>query len=134
MDYLASLAGSDALDRRGRLRAVFDSLHERGEALLAQLWEGLSRIKGIRLFGPPPSAVRTPTLSFTIVDCPAAEASRQLARRGIFASHGDFYATTVARKLGVSQQGLIRIGCACYSTEDEIARVVDAVREFADPR
>ncbi len=136
VDYLASLAaespGAELMGCRDRLRIVFDSLHERGTALLAQLWEGLSHIAGVRLFGPPPSAVRTPTLSFTIAACPAAEASRQLARRGIFASHGDFYATTVARKLGVGQQGLVRIGCACYSTEDEIAHVVDAVREIAD--
>jgi cysteine desulfurase family protein (TIGR01976 family) len=134
VDYLASLDGCETVGRRDRLRAVFDSLHERGAALLEQLWEGLSRVQGIRVFGPPPAAARTPTLSFTIPGRPAAEASRQLARQGIFASHGDFYATTVVRKLGLSQQGLVRIGCACYSTEEEIARVIDAVREIADAR
>ena len=138
VDFLASLAfepaGCEPLGRRDRLRAVFDSLHQRGATLLAQLWEGLSGVPEVRLFGPPPVAARTPTLSFTIAALPAAEVSVHLARRGIFASHGDFYATTVARRLGVSQQGLVRIGCACYSTEDEIARVVDAVREIAGAR
>ena len=134
VDYLASLAveppGSERLARRDRLRTVFDALHERGAELLAQLWDGLGGIAGVRVFGPPPAAARTPTLAFTIAGCPAAEASRRLARRGIFASHGDFYATTVVRKLGVGEEGLVRIGCACYSTEDEVARVVDAVREI----
>jgi cysteine desulfurase family protein (TIGR01976 family) len=133
--YLASLAiepqGVERLGRRDRLRTAFDVLHRRGSALLALLWEGLDGIAGVRLFSPPPAAARTPTLSFTISACPAAEVSRRLARRGIFASHGDFYAKTVARRLGVDRDGLVRIGCACYSTEDEIARVLDSVRGIA---
>ena len=131
VDYLASLAdddsGEDDAPRRERLRAAFDALHDRGCSLVARLWDGLSRIDGVKLFGPPPDAPRTPTLSFTVGDRPSSEVSRQLAGLGIFASHGDFYATTVARRLGVAAQGLVRIGCACYSTEDEIDRVVDGV-------
>ncbi len=135
VDYLASLAspssgGPDA-GRRERLRAVFDVLHDRGCSLLARLWEGLSGIQGVRLYGPPPDAPRTPTLSFTLGGLASSEVSRRLAGRGIFASHGDFYATTVAQRLGVSAQGLVRIGCACYSTEEEIDRVVEGVREIA---
>ena len=40
--------------------------HQRGSVLLKQLWDGLSELEGVRLFGPPPSAPRTPTLAFTI--------------------------------------------------------------------
>jgi cysteine desulfurase family protein (TIGR01976 family) len=138
VEYLASLAGpsSDGPDtsRRERLRAVYEALHDRGSSLLARLWEGLSDIDGVRLFGPPPDAPRTPTLSFTVGDLPSSEACRRLAGRGIFASHGDFYATTVARRLGVASQGLVRIGCACYSTEEEIDRVVAGLREMARSR
>jgi cysteine desulfurase family protein (TIGR01976 family) len=130
VEYLASLAGEEG-PRRDRLRAVFGALHDRGVALLSRLWEGLSDIQGVRLFGPPPDAPRTPTLSFALGDLPSSEVSRLLAGRGIFASHGDFYATTVARRLGVDAQGLVRIGCACYTTEDEIDRVIEGVREIA---
>jgi cysteine desulfurase family protein (TIGR01976 family) len=134
VDYLASLAdrftGADA-SRRDRLRAVFEALHERGCSLLSRLWQGLSAIEGVRLFGPPPDAPRTPTLSFAVGEMPSSEVGRHLAGRGIFASHGDFYATTVARRLGVAEQGMVRIGCACYSTEEEIDRVVDGVRAIA---
>ncbi len=135
VDYLASLAapapgGPDA-PRRDRLRAVFEALHDRGAALLARLWQRLHHVDGIRLFGPPPDAPRTPTLSFAVGEMPSSEVARLLAGRGIFASHGDFYATTVARRLGVAAQGMVRIGCACYSTEEEIDRVADAVRAIA---
>jgi selenocysteine lyase/cysteine desulfurase len=138
VDYLASLAseapGAGSPSRRERLRTVFEVLHERGASLLSRLWEGLCRIDGVRLFGPPPDAPRTPTLSFNVREIPASEVSRLLARRGVFASHGDFYAMTVARRLGLAARGMVRIGCACYSTEEEIDRVVDGVRNIATGR
>ena len=136
VDYLASLSGEPSAgeltsSRRARLLKTLEEFHRRGEELLLQLWEGLSRVPGIRLFGPPPGASRTPTLSFTIRDCPAGEAARGLADRGVFASHGDFYAMTVARRLGVDPEGLVRVGCACYTTDEEIERVIDGVRTIA---
>ncbi len=128
VDYLASLAGPDVIPRRDRLAAAFEALHDRGQALLARLWEGLAEIRGVRLFGPPPDAPRTPTLSLIVGDRPSSEVAASLARLGLFVSHGDFYARTVARRLGVLDQGLVRIGCACYTTEDEVDRVIQAIR------
>jgi cysteine desulfurase family protein (TIGR01976 family) len=132
VDYLASLAaGAEGLSRRERLRAVFDSLHRRGAELVGRLWRGLGAVHGVRLFGPPPDARRTPTLALTVVGVPAAEVSRRLAERGIFASHGNFYALSVTRRLGVEPEGLVRIGCACYSTEEEVDRVIEATAAIA---
>ena len=128
VDYLASLAGPDLIPRRDRLAAVFEAFHDRGQSLLARLWEGLAAIPGVRLFGPPPDAPRTPTLSLIVGDRPSSEVAASLARLGLFVSHGDFYARTVARRLGVLDQGLVRIGCACYTTEDEVDRVIQAIR------
>jgi cysteine desulfurase family protein (TIGR01976 family) len=133
--YLAALArdttGTSPRPRRARLQAVFEAFHERGGALLKQLWEGLSDIEGVRLFGPPPTAPRTPTLAFTLAGRPSALVCQLLAARGIFASHGNFYAMTVVERLGVADQGLVRVGCACYTTGEEVARAIDAVRAIA---
>ena len=130
--FLASLArerdGATPAPQRSRLEAVFEALHERGSVLLKQLWDGLSELKGVQLFGPPPSAPRTPTLAFTVDGKQADEVSRKLADRGIFVSHGDFYATTVARRLGVGDAGFVRVGCACYTSREEVDRVIEAVR------
>ncbi len=138
VDYLASLAigpaGTPALARRQRLGVVYDELHKRGSALLRRLWDGLSTIGGVRLHGPPPGAPRTPTLACTIAGWTSADASRQLAARGIFASHGNFYAMTVAKRLGAERDGLLRFGCACYTNEDEVDRVVDAVRAIVQAK
>jgi cysteine desulfurase family protein (TIGR01976 family) len=135
VDYLASLArpaaGVSSGSRRERLRAVFQVFHERGLSLLNQLWEGLSAIEGVKIYGPPPSAPRTPTLAFTLAGRSAEEVSRLLADRGIFASHGNFYALTVVERLRVTDQGLVRLGCACYTTQDEVARVIEGVSAIA---
>jgi selenocysteine lyase/cysteine desulfurase len=135
VDFLASLArepdGSRQSARRARLRSVFETLHQRGRALCKQLWDGLGEIRGVRIFGPPPDAVRTPTVAFTVNGQPAAHVSRRLADRGIFASHGNFYAMTLVDRLGVDDVGLVRIGCACYTTGDEVDRVIDGVRAIA---
>jgi selenocysteine lyase/cysteine desulfurase len=135
VDYLAGLAteatGASPRPRRERLQAVFEVLHDRGTALFQQLWDGLSGIERFKLFGPPPTAPRTPTLALTVAGLPAAEVSRRLADRGIFASHGNFYAMTVADRLRVARDGLVRIGCACYTTDEEVARVIEGVRTIA---
>jgi selenocysteine lyase/cysteine desulfurase len=106
----------------------FGWLHERGEKLTRMLWDGLTSIKGVHVYGPPPSKPRTPTVSFTVDGMTSEEVARALVKRGIFASHGDFYAATVVRVLGV--EGLVRIGCAAYTTEEEVERLLDAVRSI----
>ncbi|HMJ05388.1 MAG TPA: cysteine desulfurase-like protein [Chthoniobacterales bacterium] len=129
VDFLASLAPGPS--RRARLTTAFEGLHAHGRALLAQLWDGLSAIEGVELYGPPPDAPRTPTLAFTIKGVPSLEASRRLAQRGLFVSNGDFYATTVVERLGREREGLIRAGCACYTTSEEIERLIAGVQEIA---
>jgi selenocysteine lyase/cysteine desulfurase len=54
-----------------------------------------------------------------------------LAERGLFASHGDFYAQTVIERLGLTPEGLVRVGCACYTSDEEIERLIEAVQEIA---
>jgi cysteine desulfurase family protein (TIGR01976 family) len=129
VEFLASLA--DGPDRRNRLRATFEGLHERGMALVGRLWQRLTEIEGVRPYGPPPSEPRTPTVAFTVDGRPAGEVARRLADRGIFASNGDFYASTVLDRLGRPREGLVRVGCACYTTEEEIDALSASVREIA---
>jgi cysteine desulfurase family protein (TIGR01976 family) len=130
VDFLAGLAAPGAT-RRERLHASFDALHERGAALLRRLHDALQAVCGIRLYGPGPNAPRTPTLSLTVDRHAPAAVCARLAERGLFASHGDFYATTVAERLGQAREGFVRVGCACYTTEAEIDRLVAALAAIA---
>ena len=85
----------------------------------------------VTLYGPPPDSRRTPTLAFTIEGCSSTDAARRLAEKGLFLSHGDFYAYTIVQRLGLAPEGLIRAGCACYTTEEEIDRLIDGVDEIS---
>ena len=98
--------------------------------LFKTLWEGLSAIEGVRLFGQNPESERTPTIAFTIKNVASQTVSEKLAERGVFTSHGDFYAMTVVEKLGLGNDGLVRAGCACYTTVEEIERLIDGVQRI----
>ncbi len=132
IDFLASLAneGSTKESRRARLAHAYEELHARNSQLTEQLWNGLSSIEGVRLYGPPPDKARTPTISFTVDGVTSTDVARQLAARGLFLSHGDFYAATIPERLGLGDEGLVRAGCACYTTAEEIERLIEGVAEI----
>lgn len=129
VEFLASLSGDAGASRRERLAQSMAGLHERGELLLQQLWDGLQGINGVTVYGPPPGTPRTPTVSFRVHGMPSEEVARALAPRGLYVSNGDFYASTIARRLGVSDEGLVRAGCACYTSADEVQRLVSGVAD-----
>lgn len=128
VDFIASLAGQSGGSRRERLKTAIRGLHDRGDDMFLALWNGLSSIAGVKLFGPPPGSPRTPTVSFVVEGIESESVARELAERGIFVSHGNFYALTVAERLGYAKEGLVRAGLACYSTEDEVNRLVAGVQ------
>jgi len=128
VEFLASLGTGDT--RRGRLQAAFEGLHLRGQALLERLWNGLSGIPGVRLYGPEPGTPRTPTVAFTVRDHGSDDVARALGRAGVFVSNGDFYASTVVERLGLGAGGLVRAGCACYTSEAEVDSLMAGVKEL----
>jgi cysteine desulfurase family protein (TIGR01976 family) len=129
IDFLASL-GTGSTRREG-IANTYAELHSRSTELLQTLWSGLNSINGVNLYGPSATSSRTPTVSFTVEGVFSTEVARQLAARGLFLSHGDFYAATVIERLGLGPEGLVRAGCACYSTADEIERLIEGVSEVA---
>ena len=128
IDFLASLAGGT--DRRSALTATFAELHRRGQPLVERMISGLAAIDGVRLYGPPASAPRTPTIAFTIRGRTTDVVADRLADEGLFLSNGDFYAATVIERLGVGD-GVVRAGAACYTTEEEVERLIAAVARLA---
>ena len=128
VDFLASLAGDGQESRRAALETTFNELHARGERLLARLWSGLAEIDGVTLYGPQPGTPRTPTIAFTVRGRSTDDVAVALAKHGLFVSNGDFYAATVVERLGRIPDGLVRAGCACYTSEEEVDRLIDGVR------
>jgi len=128
VDFIASLG--QGRTRRERLASAFNFMHGRDTELCKSLWYGLNEINGVLTYGPPPGPDRTSLVSFTVGDAPSREISTFLAERGLFLSHGNFYASTVVERLGLTVLGLVRAGCSVYTTAEEVQRLVDAVGEF----
>jgi selenocysteine lyase/cysteine desulfurase len=135
-DRVRTGSGSDRINNstsplRESLKSAFAGLRAHSSPQVKRLWEELSKTKGVRLYGPSPDVERTPTVSFIVKNVASTEVARRLAERGLFASHGDFYAQTVIERLGLAPEGLVRVGCACYTSDEEIERLIDAVREIS---
>ncbi len=144
VDFYASLVGvriptrrdsdrmaDSTLNRRELLRDAFAGLRAHSSPQVRILWDSLARIDGVRLYGPPPDVERTPTVSFIVKNLASTEVARRLAARGLFVSHGDFYAQTVVDRLGLQSEGLVRVGCACYTSDDEVERLIEGLKEIA---
>ncbi len=139
VEFLAGLVkgkakpkAADALQRSARLDALFAELAPREGELLRRLWEGLAGVRGVRLYGPPPAEDRAPTLSFTVAGVMPREVSSRLAdEAGAFLSHGNFYAATAVKRLGLGPDGLVRAGISIYTSQEEVDRLVEGVERIA---
>ncbi|MFN8058769.1 MAG: cysteine desulfurase-like protein [Vicinamibacterales bacterium] len=131
VDFLASL--TRAASRRAALTRVMSVFHERGQQQVQRLWDGLSDIAGVTLYGPPPGGARTSTVSFALRTHSSDDVARALVEDGVFVSNGDFYASTVIRRIGHEADGVVRVGCACYTTDDEIDRLIAGVHRLSRP-
>jgi cysteine desulfurase family protein (TIGR01976 family) len=127
VEFLASIGGDEG-SRRERLARGYAWLHEQGLRLTKMLWDGLAELPRVRVYGPPPAQPRTPTVSFTVEGMSCDDVARHLATRGVFASSGDFYAATVCERYEI--ESLLRVGCACYTTAEEVQRLLAAVAEL----
>jgi cysteine desulfurase family protein (TIGR01976 family) len=129
VEFIGSLGRGDS--RRRRLADAARGLQVHGQSLVDRLWRGLGDIPGVTRYGPPPDRPRTPTVSFNVAGRSAEAVALALAARGVFVSHGDFYAATVMRRLGLEAGGAVRAGCACYTSEAEVDRLLEGVETAA---
>jgi cysteine desulfurase family protein (TIGR01976 family) len=132
--FLAGVAGPvgpDPSALRPALVASYASLHADAAPLVDRLWDGLGAIAGVTRYGRPPGQPRTPTVSFVVDGRTSHDVAARLVEDGLFVSSGDFYAQTLVERLGHGQDGLVRIGCACYTTASEIDRLLAAVARLA---
>ena len=128
VDFIASLGRGNT--RREKLGDAFSLIHDRDVRLTEQLWNGLSQIDSVKIYGPKPDVSRTSLVSFTVGDHKSRDVAGFMSDRGLFLSHGNFYAATVVERLGLTGQGLLRAGCSVYTTSNDVQRLIDGIREF----
>jgi cysteine desulfurase family protein (TIGR01976 family) len=126
-------------DRRTALLEAMRLIRAHELDLLGRLMAGLSSIPGVRFWGITDparfAAERAPTVSITIAGVPARAAATSLARHGIFAWDGDFYARALVERLGLADSGgLLRLGIVHYNIAAEIDRALEAIEAIAGRR
>jgi cysteine desulfurase family protein (TIGR01976 family) len=137
--YLAGLGvefgGAEAAgSRRSKLVAAMGAIRAYELDLYRRLAGGLASIPGLRLFGitdPAEFERRTPTAGFTLEGLKAREVATQLGDRGIAVWDGDFYATGLVERLGLAEEGLVRVGLTHYNTAEEVDRLLEELTEIA---
>ncbi|MGN3955808.1 cysteine desulfurase-like protein [Streptomyces sp. WAC8370] len=125
VDFLAGLDPEAGGSRRDRLVASFAALEAHEDALRERLERGLAELGGITVYSR--AARRTPTLLFTVADLRPADVYRQLAERAVDAPAGSFYAVEAARRLGLGDEGGVRVGLAPYTSAEDVDRLLTAL-------
>ncbi|WP_392667501.1 cysteine desulfurase-like protein [Streptomyces sp. LN785] len=130
VDFLAGLAPGADGTRRERLLAAFEVIEAHEDALRARIEEGLAALGAVTSHSR--AAHRTPTLLLTLAGRSATAASRYLADHGIDAPAGSFYALEASRRLGLGDEGGLRIGLAPYNSAEDVDRLLETLSGFLD--
>jgi cysteine desulfurase family protein (TIGR01976 family) len=127
VDFLAGLGGTGTT-RRERLISSLQLVEEYEDGLRDDLESRLAAIPGVTLYGH--AASRTPTLLFAIEGHAPAAVAEHLARAGVNAPAGSFYAYEPAKLLGIGSTGAVRAGLAPYTDQADIDRLVAALERL----
>src|SRR5215213_236548 len=129
IDFIASLGNGTAL--RDRLVSGMRAVEEYEADLAARFRAGLREIPRIQLYAATDGVRKTPTVAFRINGCTPREVTEHMTERGFFVADGHFYASTLARKLGIHDKGgWIRAGLAPYNTEEEVEGFIEELKSL----
>jgi cysteine desulfurase family protein (TIGR01976 family) len=134
INFIASIG--EGTTRRESIENAFIKIEEYENNLARKLRSALANMPEITLYQAPDSVIKTPTIAFTIKGADTVEVCKYLAENySIFIASGDFYASTLADKLGINKKGgWIRAGLAPYNTEEEIDTVIKAIQAYVETK
>jgi selenocysteine lyase/cysteine desulfurase len=134
VDYLASLSNAGG-DSRDRLNAAFAAIQAHETELGDQLLRGLRDLPDFRLWGINDSArwnERVPTFSLTHDRLPPHAMAAALAEQGLYGWAGNHYALPLTERLKLEPDGTLRLGLLHYNTQDEVDRLLTALRSLSE--
>jgi cysteine desulfurase family protein (TIGR01976 family) len=134
IQYLESL-GAKVDDRRRRLDLAYSRIEAHESALTKHTLQRLTEIRGLQVYGiKDPARVheRTPTFCFNLDGWTPDALCAELADRGLFTYHGNYYALAAMTALGLEPcGGAVRAGYLHYTTEHEADRLCDTLASLA---
>ena len=127
LEYLAGLGGSESVTRPALERA-YQSFEDHERALARQMLDGLTALPKVTLYGPHGTEGRVGTAAFRVAGRTPREVAAHLSTRGVCVASGHFYAALPIRALGLYPEGVVRASLAHYTTEEDVARLIEGVR------
>jgi cysteine desulfurase family protein (TIGR01976 family) len=127
VDFLADLVPGEG-SRRDRLGVSLSALEEHEDRLRDRLETALVDLPGVTLHSR--AARRTPTLLATFAALDPQDVRRHLARRNVNAPAGSFYAYEASHRLGLGDDGGLRMGLAPYTDDRDVDRLLEALTEL----
>jgi cysteine desulfurase family protein (TIGR01976 family) len=129
VDHLAALCTTATGTRRERLTSSMTAVARYEDELFGHLDRGLRAMPHVQVLGEPPET--TPTVSFTVARMRPRQVAADLARRGVCAWDGDYYARELFDAIGVNEMGgAVRLGLMHYNTAEEVERLLEAVADL----
>jgi len=106
-------------------------MHEK--KLTKIMFEGLKRIKGLRIYGPLDPDRQVAVVSINIVGMSPSDVGYELDRSfNICVRTGLHCAPSAHRTIGSFSQGTVRLAMGVYNTEDDVEKTTDALRWIAN--
>lgn len=129
LEFISSLG--EGTSQREKLTSAMKAVEEQETPLAENFRIALRDIPGVKLYAAPDGVRKTPTIAFTVQGKAPEDVCTRMLEHGFFIAAGDFYASTLAEKLGIRDSGgFIRAGLAPYNTEAEVERFVEALERF----
>ena len=129
VDLLASAHGLQGLAPHQRAAGVAALQQAQETSLIAPVMTFLRDRNDIRVLGPTDSDHKVGTIAFD-AGAAASQIEQGLAKRGINAGAGDFYAVRLLQAMGVSPDpGVVRLSFVHYTTRAEVDRMLDALEQ-----
>lgn len=128
-DYLETVAeiAGDSVAGADPFRRAHAAMRAQEIALAAPLLDYLQRKNSARLIGPADPTLRAPTIALAL-DEPGGAVAARLARHGIMAGGGHFYAWRLLEALGIDpNHGVLRLSFTHYTTPAEIDQLIAAL-------
>ena len=126
IDFITSLG--QGASQREKLADAMQTIEEYEADLAAKFRAGLRNLPNVIVYAAPEGVRKTPTIAFRVEGRSTEEVCARMLEHGFFIAAGDFYATTLAEKLGIGDSGgFVRAGLAPYNTQQEVERFVEAL-------
>lgn len=130
-DYIDALhqhhGGPSSASPTERGEFVHDLMRAHETEIMPPLLEWATSKNSVRLLGPVNAELRAPTVALDIKQSPK-DVAEKLARKGIMAGSGDFYAVRALEAHGIdTSKGVLRLSYVHYTNRAEIEKLVDAL-------